>query len=133
MEPTRNFWVFCGFALIATNLFYLALAETIANQLWLELVIAALLYPASMFVVGFTLGYSDYKKGERRNADFLYHLATYIVVVGSWGIWSLFGWYPQSDPLYNALGYAGWALGLLIHYFFARRTLRGYDPEEIFE
>lgn len=90
------------------------------------------LYAASMFLSGFLWGYFDNVRKTRNDIGFLYNLITFIVTntVGFLGATFL---YKGSDWMVSyVLQLVFWGLGLFIHYYFSRRSIKGMPPDELF-
>ena len=131
---TNNLKYFGGFTLLFSIIFFYNLYSAIANQSYDNIWIYATLYGMALFICGFVLGYNDPVQSSRHDLGFQYHLITFVVVNGV-GIVSLFSAMGLSwTTFFNAiLSIIFWGLGLLVHYFFSTKTIKGLDKDEIFD
>jgi predicted Na+-dependent transporter len=130
---TRNLKIYIVLLTAYSLVFFYLLHTFINNEQWTNILIIAVTFFLGIGVTTFLLERLESKRNVRLDLDFTYHLMSYVVIniIG-------FGWYilfRLSDLLHpmNAIGLGGWTLGLLIHYFSSRRSIKGMSKEEVFK
>lgn len=124
-----------SFAIVCVALtasFLYTLNKFISNQQWESINIIAIIYGALMFVNGLLNGYFDTNRLLRIDLSFRYHLITFITVNGVHVIFLLLA--NTNFTIVNALlSTLFWGIGLFVHYLYAKKTIKGYTAEELFE
>lgn len=131
---TRNLKYFSGITLIFSIIFFNNLYSALLNESYNNIGIYASLFGIAIFVSGLTLGYYDSTRNSRLDLGFHYHLNTFIIVncVGITASFISMGlsWKTMASAILSILF---WGLGLVVHYFFSLKTIKGYDKKEIFD
>ncbi|MCB2213048.1 hypothetical protein KQI52_13120 [bacterium] len=131
---TRNLKIFAAVALVATVAFHWTLSWLLTEQLYVWIWPLAGVYCVTMFFNGLLNGRQEDAFLSRADFSFSYHLMTYIIVVPVWLPFILTR--PTVDAsarLGEGLGMLGWGVGLLIHYFVSRHSIKGYSRDEVFD
>jgi hypothetical protein len=124
---------FFVFAVFLSALFHLILGYSLSNKLWLAVLICSLGYGMAMFLNGFLNGRKDKLSAVRHDVGFRYHLLTYLAVNAVFLISLGIGNHRQWFGTGGIIGQFGaWGVGLLIHYLWSRRTIKGYSSDELF-
>ena len=87
-----------------------------------------------LFISGFILGYKDPVRESRSDLGFKYHLTTFIIVniIGISWLFAAMGF--NANSLMNAAFQClPWGLGLLIHYYFSSKSIKGIDKKDLFD
>ncbi len=131
---TTNLKYFCGLTFIFSIIFFDALYTDLSlgspEKIW----IYAILYGLALFFTGLYLGYNDPVQKSRLDLGFHYHLMTFIIV-NSIGLISLFialG-FNKNTLLCAIMSIGFWAIGLLVHFYFSSKSIKGISREEIFD
>jgi len=131
---TINLKYFSGLAIFfsATFFHYLTTAlkaHTFGNIWWF-----ALLFGVLLFAAGFLLGRRDLVRMSRSDLGFQYHLMTFIIVNLIGITWFFVSMGINKATLLNALCQCvPWGIGLLIHYYYSSKTIKGMNKEELFD
>ncbi|MBL4625257.1 MAG: hypothetical protein JKY42_08990 [Flavobacteriales bacterium] len=120
--------------LIFSISFFYYLNSSLHEKSYDFLTLSAVLFGLLIFIAGYILGYKDPIRNSRNNISFQYHLTTFIVV-NSVGIpWLFISRGLNTSSLISAsLQLFPWAIGLLIHFYFSSKSIKGMDKEEIFD
>ena len=131
---TNNLKYFCILTLVFSIVFFYLLYTALLAESYSNIWIYATLYGVALFTSGFTLGYNDSVRNSRLDLGFQYHLVTFIIV-NLVAIVSLFiAMGINNETLINGtLHIIFWALGLLVHYYYSSRSIKGMDKEELFD
>jgi hypothetical protein len=129
-----NLKYFSGFTLIFSAIFFYALYSNLISESYDSIWIYALLYGTALFISGLALGYKDSVRKSRLDLGFQYHLMTF-VIVNSVGIISLLiaMGFSTQNLMTGILSMLFWTLGILVHYYYSSKTLKGIDKEAIFD
>ena len=131
---SNNLIYFSGLTLTFSVIFFYYLYANLIIESYDKIWIYALLYGTALFISGLTLGYKDSVRKSRLDLGFQYHLMTFVVVNGV-GIISLLiamGFSTQNF-ITGILSILFWTLGILVHYYYSLKTIKGMDKEEIFD
>ena len=131
---TNNLKYFGGLTLIFSIAFFYYLYSAVLAQSYSDIWIYVSLYGAALFISGFVLGYRDPVRKSRLDLGFYYHLITFIVVnfVGIISLFIAMG-FSFRTLLNAAASLIFWGLGLLVHYYFSSRSIKGINKREIFD
>ena len=118
------------FSIVFFYLLYTSLAAESYNNIWL----LATLFGLALLVSGFALGYHDLVRNSRLDLGFRYHLMTFMIV-NAIGLASLFVamGVNKDTLLYGLLPVSFWGLGLLVHYYFSSKSIKGMDKKNLFD
>ncbi len=133
IQLTKQSTQFAFTAIILTSLFSYFLFTWIATAQYAKIWPMAIGYGVGMFAAGYFNGVKDPIRKTRQDIGFLYHLLTYIIVniIQFIALVLILGWYePALEGLFVQA--VAWGIGLLIHYFFSRRSIKGHSKEELF-
>ena len=131
---TTNLKYFCGLTIIFSVIFFYYLYAALSIESYDKISIYAALYGSVLFISGLALGYFDSVRHSRLDLGFHYHLMTFIIV-NVIGLISLFidMGFNKNTLLYAILSIVFWAIGLLVHYYYSSKSIKGMDKENIFE
>lgn len=134
MKLTQNLKMFAVLTLIYSAIFFHVLYTNIALAQWGIVSAAGVVFFVMMFLTGLLLGMKDEQAKTRINLSFAYHLVTFIVVNAVHFLWFFADWIPLRTTFFEfGIGIAAWGLGLFVHYIFAKKSIKGYDANEVFE
>lgn len=86
------------------------------------------------FSTGLILGAFDPVRKSRSDLSFQYHLITYVVMNSTAFLWLATGLASNQEQLSHALLTAvSWGVGLIIHWFLSRRTIKGLPKASVFD
>jgi len=120
-------------SVLLTSAFLYSLSYCISNQNWNSIIFWAVVFGVAMFGNGFWFGYKDNQSQTRVDLSFRYHLLTYFSVNGVFILSFIIPGFMQFFTLEGLAGqFLAWGFGLLLHFYLSKRTIKGYDPEEIF-
>ena len=131
---TKNLKYFGALTILFSIVFFYYLYTSINMQSFENIVLYAILYGAALFISAFILGYNDPVRKSKLDLGFHYHLITYVIVnlIGISALFLAMGF--NSDTIINAsLNLIFWGLGLLVHYYFSTRSIKGIDKNQIFD
>ena len=130
---TKNLWVFMLITTIVTLIFLNLLYKAISAEEYNLIFIYCPIYSILLFFSALLLGKNDSTRKQRNDLGFQYHLASYIIINLLNVLWVFttigFGNDEITMVLFQLLV---WAIILLIHYYFSRKTLKGYSKKSIF-
>ncbi len=124
--------IFAIVSIVLTVVFLYTLNHFIDTKIWKNINIIAIAYGALMFVNGLANGYFDDDRFQRFDLGFRYHIITFLTVNSMHLIFVLL---PDSNYTFTnfILSALFWGIGVFGHYQYARKTIKGYTPEELFE
>jgi hypothetical protein len=129
---SKNQLLFTLIAVVLTFTFLYTLSHFITNQIWNGIYIIAIGFGLLMFLNGLINGYFDDERKQRIDISFRYHFITYISINSVHFIYLFFD--DTNFKLLDAiLGAIAWGIGLLAHFLYSRKTIKGYTAEELFE
>jgi len=130
---SENQKAFCLVSVILSSTFFYLLTYFLNFSLWSYILPLAIAFGLLMFGNGFIFGYRDNIAVSRADISFRYHWLTYVTVNGVYLVSLLI------PDLWKTISYVGimgqlffWGIGLIIHYYYSKSSIKGYDPEEIF-
>lgn len=131
---TKNLKYFSLLTSIFSCIFFFFLNRDIRTEpdhfIWLY----AFLFGSSIFISGLLLGYKESIRKIRFDLMFQYHLATYIIVNIIGIISFILSLGLNKSTLFIALAQAlPWGVGLVIHYYFSLRSIKGIQKKNLFE
>ncbi len=131
---TTNLKFFCGLAMVFSFAFFYSLYAALSAQAYNSIWIYALLFGLGLLISGFYLGYNDPVRDSKLDLGFQYHLVTFIIV-NSIGIPALFLYmgFNTETVLGASSSSVFWGLGLMVHYYFSSRSIKGLDKKNIFD
>ncbi len=131
---TKNLKYFAGTTLIFSVLFFYFLYSDLSINSYDRIWIYATLYGSALFLSGLAFGYHDSIRDTRLDLGFYYHLVTFVIVnaVGLISLFMAMGSY-QISLLSGLMPIFFWLLGLLVHYYFSSRSIKGMDRDRIFD
>ena len=131
---TKNLKYFAGITFILSVLFFYLLYSDLSINVYHRIWIYATLYGSALFLSGLAFGYRDSIRDTRLDLGFFYHLVTFVIVnvVGLVSLFIAMGSYPIT-LLSGLLPTFFWFLGLIIHYYFSSRSIKGMDRDSIFD
>lgn len=126
----RYILLFTAIISVWTVLFYAMLMFLLKEQAYLWVIIVSIAYGLGMFFAGRLVGRHDHFNGY---FGFNYHFVTYVVcIAAAWIAQEAFG--HVSGALSMTLT---WGIGLFVHFIiwmvWRKRSLRGFDKNELFE
>ncbi|AXT20725.1 hypothetical protein D7030_11875 [Flavobacteriaceae bacterium AU392] len=131
---TNNLKYFSGLTLIFSIIFFYYLYSDITIQSYNKIWIYAILYGMTLFISGLILGYKDPVRNSIYDLGFQYHLTTFIIVNCIGFIASLIAMGINLKTLLTSImPIIFWGLGLLIHYYFSLKSIKGINKKEIFD
>jgi hypothetical protein len=135
---TSNLVKFAIYFAIVSIVFRLGLNWAITNHSILLMWLLATIYFILNLGLGWFFGKKDYESFPLYDIGFRFHLVTYVLFVGIWEVWFLFGFQSQFESIIIAHRIAlYWGIFLLLHfiaYLFSRKnSIKGLDKSEIFE
>lgn len=126
----RYILLFTAVISVWTALFYTVLMYVLRIEAYLWLAIVCVAYGLGMFFAGRLIGRRDHFNGY---FGFNYHFVTYVVCNAA-------AWITQEafDHTSGALSMTlTWGIGLLVHFIiwmvWRKRSVRGFDKDELFE
>jgi len=129
---SKNQLLFAIIAVLLTFTFLHALRHFITNQIWNGIYIIAIGFGILMFLNGLVNGYFDDERKQRIDISFRYHFITFVTVNSVHFLYLLV--FETNFTLTNAVwGLIAWSIGLLAHFLYSRKTIKGYTAEELFE
>lgn len=91
-------------------------------------------YGVLMFLNGLLWGFFDRVRNSRFAIGFIYHLITYISVNTVFLIAMFFYTPMKKITIWAYLNQiVWWGVGLILHYYYSKKTIKGMKPDEIFE
>ena len=131
---SQNLKYFSGLTLIFSVIFFYYLYSSLLIGSYGKIWIYAILFGTALFVSGLILGSKDSVRNSRQDLGFQYHLMTFVIVnsVGIISILITLGFSIQNF-ITGILSILFWALGLIVHYYFSLKTIKGIDKREIFD
>ena len=109
---------------------YSALETRTYDHIW----IYAIVYGSLLFAGGLYFGYRDSIRESRKDLGFQYHLTVFMIVNLISVPWLFIVMGVSMDSLMNAgFQLIPWGLGLLIHYFFSSKSIKGISKQELFD
>jgi hypothetical protein len=118
--------------LLSAGFFYF-LHDAIASDNASAILKYAIIYGVAMLANGFIFGYNDSQLRNRYDIGFRYNLLTYITVNMTYLFYSLFSGKFSLPFLSNLFITAFcWGIGVMVHYYFARKAIKGMDADEVF-
>ncbi len=127
---TPNLKKFAALTALYSVCFYYLLFAFHAHKIWIGITIAAAAYGILMFLTGMYFGKRDPIRKSRKDLDFMYHLATF-VIVNSIGLIAVLLAKP-TELLSYFYGTGFWGIGLLMHYISSRNSLKGMRGKDVF-
>jgi hypothetical protein len=130
---TKNLWLFILITTIASLIFFYFLYNAIDAEHYNLIFIYCPVFSIVLFFSGFLLGKNDSLRKTRNDLGFSYHLANYIIVNIINAIW-VFGRYGtnRQQVIMVVSQILIWGIFLLAHYYFSRKSLKGYPKKSIF-
>lgn len=124
--------VFAIISVVLTFTFLHLLNNFIANQEWKSINVIALFFGGLMFLNGLLNGYFDTDSMQRIDLSFRYHLITFITFNVMHIIYVVMA---NSNFTFKhaLLSTLFWGIGIIVHYLYARKTIKGYTAEELFD
>lgn len=131
---SNNLKYFALFTLILSILFFNYLYSSLEKDVYNNIVLFAILYGASVFISGLIYGFREKVRHTRGDIEFRYHLVTFSIV-NSVGITFLIIYMGLNfkNVLIISSQLFFWGIGLLVHYYFSSRSIKGMDAGEIFK
>lgn len=128
---TVNQKSFSLISIVLTISFYYILFTSLGSKNYSVVIISAIGYAITMFLNGFMCGKNDKVKELRIDIGFRYHFLTYVICNSIYLIF-IIAIFPNFD-VFSFIGQVGgWGIGLIAHYFYSKKSIKGYQKEELF-
>ena len=127
----KNLIIFGSLATAYAASFFISLEWALRAQRYNFIWLFAVLYGLAMLLTGKLLGTKDDQKNKAYEMDFWYHLTTFVITNAIAIIYLLF--LHRENLLYQLIGTISWSIGLAVHYRVSRKSIRGYEKEEVFK
>jgi uncharacterized membrane protein len=129
---SKNQLIFTVLSIAFTSAFFYLLQNFITSETWNNVIITAFAFGILMFLNGLVNGYFEDERNLRINLSFSYHLITFITFNAVHLIYTFIYelLFLSSNAMFGAFF---WSIGLIVHFLYVQKTIKGYTPEELFE
>ena len=129
---------FATLAILFTFAFRYFLSQSIANESWISIIIAAFLYGLAMFGIGWYFGKGESEYLPIYDIGFRFHLTTFMIHNSISILWIGLGYGSEYELLQPILVGAGiWLIFLTIHFFFYQKakknSINHLNKEDLFD